>query len=221
MSEAGYGIKTSNYFEDTRDEMLAFVPTQALRILEVGCGNAAFAARLKSTRAVHITVIESHAPAAEVAAQRVDRVLMGSFEDSLQQLRSEIFDCVVLNDVLEHLVDPWEALRQLGTVLANTGVVVASIPNVRYLPVFKDYLLRGDWQYQRDGVLDRTHLRFFTEVSIRDLFTQSGYAVKQLQGINGVPLPWKFAMLSRLMGGALQDARFKQFACVAQRAEPN
>ncbi len=218
MSDAGYDIKTANYFEDQREEMLPFIPAETRRVLEVGCGNAAFAARLKSSRAVHVTAIENHAPAAEVASKRVDRVLNGNLEDSVQRLHGEVFDCIVLNDVLEHLIDPWDALGRLRTLLAPEGVVVASIPNVRYLPVFKDYVLRGDWQYQRDGVLDRTHLRFFTTHSMKELFAKSGFEVKRIEGINPTHFAWKFALLNRLLGGRFNDTLFKQFACVARPA---
>jgi 2-polyprenyl-3-methyl-5-hydroxy-6-metoxy-1,4-benzoquinol methylase len=147
----------------------------------------------------------------------VDRLLAMPLEEALPLLADERFDCIVMNDVLEHLVDPWAALRQLRPLLSPAGVVIASIPNVRYFTVFKEYLLEGQWKYQRDGVMDRTHLRFFTRKSMVDLFQDSGYAMQSIVGINGMAeFPFKFALLNWLMRNALDDARFIQFACVAK-----
>jgi 2-polyprenyl-3-methyl-5-hydroxy-6-metoxy-1,4-benzoquinol methylase len=216
-ADTTYAAKTGNYFENTRPEMQVHIPASARRMLEVGCGNAAFAASVKSSRPMHVTAIEGYAPAAEAAQPRVDRLLSMPLEEALPLLAGEQFDCIVMNDVLEHLVDPWAALTQLRPLLSPGGVVVASIPNIRYFHVFKEYLLEGQWKYQRDGVMDRTHLRFFTRKSMVDLFQDSGYTMQSIAGINGMAeFPFKFAVLNWLMGGSLDDARFIQFACVAR-----
>lgn len=215
MSDLGYDAKTKNYYANARPEMVAFVPDAARTLLEVGCGGADFAALLKSQRTIHVTAIEAFPAAAQVAAARVDRLLAGSLEDSLRELEGQRFDCIVMNDVLEHLIDPWAALRGLAGVMSAGGALVTSIPNVRYMPVFKEYLLEGQWRYRQDGVMDQTHLRFFTARSMRDLFESSGYRLTQQVGINATSFPWKFGLLNRLMRGALDDARFMQFACVA------
>jgi 2-polyprenyl-3-methyl-5-hydroxy-6-metoxy-1,4-benzoquinol methylase len=217
MADTTYAAKTDNYFENTRPEMQLYIPASAQRMLEVGCGNAGFAASVKRSRPIHVTAVEGYAPAAEAAQSRVDRLLAMPLEEALPLLADERFDCIVMNDVLEHLVDPWAALRQLRPLLSPAGVVIASIPNVRYFTVFKEYLLEGQWKYQRDGVMDRTHLRFFTRKSMVDLFQDSGYAMQSIVGINGMAeFPFKFALLNWLMRNALDDARFIQFACVAK-----
>lgn len=217
MSDATYETKEVNYFEDRREEMHPFIPPRASRMLEVGCGNGAFAAHLKKSRAIHITAIEAHPPAAEVAKSRLDRVVCASIESGLSEIAGEHFDCILLNDVLEHLVDPWRALRLLREFLAADGVVVASIPNVRYLPVLKEYLFQAQWKYREYGVLDRTHLRFFSRKSMYELFSSSGYEVDRIEGINPLVFSWKISFINRLLAGGLEDTRFKQFACVASR----
>jgi 2-polyprenyl-3-methyl-5-hydroxy-6-metoxy-1,4-benzoquinol methylase len=217
MADTTYAAKTDNYFDNTRPEMQRYIPASAQRMLEVGCGNAGFAASVKRSRPIHVTAVEGYAPAAEAAQSRVDRLLAMPLEEALPLLADERFDCIVMNDVLEHLVDPWAALRQLRPLLSPAGVVIASIPNVRYFTVFKEYLLEGQWKYQRDGVMDRTHLRFFTRKSMVDLFQDSGYVMQSIVGINGMAeFPFKFALLNWLMRNALDDARFIQFACVAK-----
>ena len=218
MVDTSYQNKEANYFEDRREEMHPFIPNAASTLLEVGCGNGAFAANLKMVRNIHVTAIEPHPPAAEAARRRLDRVFCGSVESQLPMIESERFDCIVLNDVLEHLVDPWEELRLLRSLLSPDGVVVASIPNVRYLPVLKDYVLRAQWQYRDFGVLDRTHLRFFTKSGMEDLFRASGYQLDSITGINPLKFSWKMKLIDTAVGGRIADARFKQFACVARSA---
>ena len=138
----------------------------------------------------------------------------------MTELDDTIFDVVVMNDVLEHLVDPWAVLRSLHRVLTAGGSVVASIPNIRYFPVLKKYIMKGQWQYRDDGVMDRTHLRFFTQRSIMDLFMSTNYKILKLEGINGIKkFPWKFRLLNTVTHHAFDDTRFKQFVCVAQTAE--
>ena len=218
MIDASYSDKEQQYFEYPRTEMLAFVPVTSAKVLEIGCGRAGFAQLLKARGAVHVTAIEAHAESAVWARQRVDRLLDMPIEDAIPALQGQEFDCIVLNDVLEHLVDPWKVLAALRGVLSAEGRIVASLPNVRYLPVFKDYVLRGQWRYQQDGVLDRTHLRFFTRTAMRELFESTGFAVEHVQGINATNVSWKFHLLNALARSALDDTRFKQFACVARRS---
>ncbi len=216
MIDEAYRDKGDIYFEYARAEMLDFVPEASESILEVGCGSAGFALLLKSRRPVHITGVEAFPAAASLARARVDRLIELPIENALPLLQGSKFDCIVVNDVLEHLVDPWAVLRQLGALLTPTGVVVASLPNVRYLPVFKDYVFRGEWRYQQDGVLDRTHLRFFTRSGMQELFATAGFRTDRMDGINQTPVSWKFDLLNWVCRGALGDTRFKQFACVAR-----
>lgn len=219
MVDASYESKYEAYFDAPRREMLPFIPESTTRLLEVGCGNAGFAVLLKQRSMLHVTGIESHPASASAARSRVDCLLDTSIEEALPALTGQSFDCIVLNDVLEHLVDPWAVMRQLRPLLAPGGTVVASLPNVRYLPVFKDYVLRGDWKYQQDGVLDRTHLRFFTRSGMHELFESAGFAIARIEGINPTNVSWKFKLLNAVSAGSLADTRFKQFACVGRHSE--
>ena len=196
--------------------MLPYLPETARRVLEVGCGSGAFAAVLKGARNAYVAGIEPQPAAAAQAAGRLDRVIEGDIDAGIEQLGGERFDCIVFNDVLEHLIDPWAALAAVRPLLGAGGVVVASIPNMRYMPVLKDLVLQGQWTYRQDGVMDQTHLRFFTQASIRSLFESSGYRLRRIDGINGLVFPWKFALLNRLSGGRFADVRYQQFAVVAE-----
>ena len=210
-----YNNKPKEYFGQDREEIMVFVPVVTKTLLEVGCVKGEFVARLKTRAPLHATGIEPHAAAAALAKGHFDLILESSVEDSIAQLQGNSFDCMVFNDVLEHMADPWSVLRMLRPFLAKNGRVVASIPNLRHLPVLRGLVVNGEWEYAEYGVLDKTHLRFFTESTIRKLFADTGYVVETIQGINATVFSWKIRLINRLCGNRFSDCRFQQFACVA------
>lgn len=209
--------KPSEYYRHQRREMLGYIPAAARTILEVGCGSGDFGAMLKNERHAEVWGIELASTAAERAAQRLDRVLACNIEADDVPLPEGYFDCIVCNDVLEHLVDPWRVLRRFRANLKQEGLIVASIPNVRFYLLLRDLLLRKRWEYRDQGVLDKTHLRFFTDGTIREMFESSGYQVLAIEGINAYDFSWKFRLLNRMLLNRLDDMRFEQYTCVAQR----
>lgn len=204
-----------DYYHAPRNDMLPFVPHGAKRILEVGCAAGEFGALLKRERNAEVWGIELNETMAREAAQKLDRVLVGDALEQIQALSEPRFDCVVCNDVLEHLSDPWTVLRTIPNLLYNGGRVVASLPNFRYVHNLIDIVIKGDFAYTDSGILDRTHLRFFTKKSILQLFEETGYELEVLQGINPT-MSRKFAWLNRLLMNRLEDTRWLQYACVAQ-----
>jgi len=87
---------------------------------------------------------------------------------------------------------------------------------MRHLDVMKDLLIKGRFNYVEDGIMDRTHLRFFTQKTMVDLFTNSGYSVNQIKGISG-DMPWKFGLLNSILMNKLNDMQFIQFGIIAER----
>ena len=205
------------YFEHPRSEMLAYVPAQARRVLDVGCGAGVFGAQLRQQRQAEVWGVEPDAQAAAQARGRLDRVFCATF-DGCAELPAGHFDCVVFNDVLEHMVEPEAALRRARPLLAPSGVVVASIPNVLEYNTLRDVLLHQDWRYVDAGVLDRTHLRFFTRKSMKRLFESAGYTVARLEGINRFGRSRLLAALNLLTRGRFEDLHYIQFAVVARPA---
>src|SRR5262249_12512675 len=122
---------------------------------------------------------------AEVAERRLDHVINDQFGRNCE-LNGKRFDCIVFNDVLEHMIDPYSALVYAKESLVPNGRVVASIPNVRYFDNVWSLLIDGSWEYCDAGILDRTHLRFFTKKSIESMFVDLGYDIEVLKGINSV-----------------------------------
>lgn len=196
--------------------MLPFIPESAKDFLEIGCGAGTFGSLLQQRiGGAHVIGVEAHPVAAGEARKRLAAVIEGPIEEALTTIPDGSIDCVVCNDVLEHLVDPWTVLKSLRAKLRPGGKVVSSIPNVRHFPVFKSYFLDGDWRYAEDGVLDRTHVRFFTQQSIRRMYEECGYRVDRMEGIFGYRLPWKPALLNWLLRGRMTDMQYQRFASVA------
>lgn len=208
------------YYNRPRVEMLPLVPSAARRVLDIGCANGEFSASIKERQGSEIWGVELNPEAAAVAASRLDKVIQGDIYDAMGQLPANYFDCVVCNDILEHLPDPGRILEGIRKNLSPDGVVVASIPNVRYLPVLYELLVTKDWKYRDCGVLDNTHLRFFTCKSIFRLFESSGYRIVRIEGLQ-VPAPaWyslAFLAVNILTFGYYNDSRYIQFGCLAEQ----
>lgn len=207
----------AGYFAHARPEMVPFVPAAAVRILEVGCGAGAFGALVKETRPCEYWGVEPDAAACAEARTRLDRVIEGRFLP--RALDGETFDCIVFNDVLEHLPDPEETLRGCRALLRPAGRVVASLPNLRFFPYLYRLVVRGELEYEDEGVLDRTHLRLFTGRSAARMFARQGYEVVTLSGIPGFLRRrerWLVRLLGALSLGRLADLGYLQFAVVAE-----
>jgi 2-polyprenyl-3-methyl-5-hydroxy-6-metoxy-1,4-benzoquinol methylase len=168
------------YYGHERPDVLELVPASARDVLDCGCGEGWLGEQLRR-RGCRVTGIELHPAAAEVAARRLDRVLAGNLEACVPALSAGSFDCVVCADVLEHLVDPWQVVGELKRVLRPRGALVCSVPNIRYVSVVVDLLVRGRWTYREEGVLDRTHLRFFTRRTFAEFLTGAGFEIDVTQ----------------------------------------
>jgi 2-polyprenyl-3-methyl-5-hydroxy-6-metoxy-1,4-benzoquinol methylase len=208
--------KPDRYYYD-RKEMIEFVPSNVKKVLDVGCGEGQFGQLLKSRYDVEVWGVEIFEDVAEKARARIDKVLVGDIEAEEFALPPNYFDCIVFNDTLEHLRYPWIVLRRIHANLKENGYVVASIPNVRFYENMKNVVIRKNWEYTDAGVMDKTHLRYFTIKSIRNLFERCEFQVILIKGIKRAKFPWKFGLLNALLFNALDDMRYMQFVCVARK----
>lgn len=174
--------KHASYYQGERPEVLPFLPAHYSRVLEIGCGDGGF--RLLVRKDCEYWGVEREAPAARAAEQQLDKVLAGAFEEVYAQLPEHYFDLVICNDVIEHLPDHARFLGEIQEKMGTGGYLVGSIPNVRYYKVLVSLLLLRDWRYTTKGILDSTHLRFFTRKSLARTFREHGFQVDRLQGIN-------------------------------------
>ena len=167
--------QSTSYHEGFNERLCDAVPVEARRVLDVGCAAGRLGAELKERLdGRYVAGIELDAAAARTAATRLDDVFVIDIEESLPPIEAGSLDCIVFGDVLEHLRDPETALRRLGGLLAADGIVIISVPNVQHASVLKA-LIRGDFMYQPEGLLDGTHLRFFTDMSFMKLMCDAGF----------------------------------------------
>jgi methionine biosynthesis protein MetW len=147
-------------------------------VLDVGCASGYLMRLLRDTRGCTCVGIESGAAAAEAEREGFP-VVQGLAPAAFDAARRHgPFDHVVLADVLEHTAEPEPILRAVADLLAPGGSVLVSLPNIAYLRA-RLRLLRGDWTYDESGIFDRTHLRFFTVTSARQLLLQAGLEVER------------------------------------------
>jgi SAM-dependent methyltransferase len=214
-------------YDIARDELVPFVPAGVRRLLDVGCGVGRYAAEVRRQRPeVEVWGVEPDPSSAAAARQHVPQLVEGFFPEVEVDLPAAHFHVVTFNDVLEHLVTPSLALAGAARLLAPGGLVVASIPNVRHLSVLWPLLRRDDWNYDLFGLLDHTHLRFFTRTTMREFFEALGWTVVSVDGVNR-RWDWRdgserrrVRILTRLLGGRLDPFLCVQFVVTARPPAP-
>jgi methionine biosynthesis protein MetW len=157
-------------YERARPEVLQHVPATARRVLDLGCATGTTGAALKQRQDVEVVGVELEPEYAREAATRLDRVVAGDVETVAVEGR---FDTLIAADVLEHLRDPWTALRRYAQQLEPGATVIVSLPNVAHWSTYA-HLARGSWPRRPEGIFDATHLRWFTLRDARELLRQAG-----------------------------------------------
>ncbi len=171
------------YWDDYNPDLLPLIPPDAKVILEVGCGAGRLCeAYRRINPKVEWSGIEINDEAAKLAMSfgRCDQVDNDDIEDCPPSFLDDV-DCLILGDILEHLRDPWKLLKHMASSIKPNGQVLASIPNVQHYSVILG-LLRGHWPYSSEGLLDWTHLRFFTLETIKEMFGAAGLDVFEIRG---------------------------------------
>jgi len=175
-----------NYFDKPRLELFKAIGHPGSLMLDVGCGAGATSAALKKQYPQgKFYGVELNPNIATIASEKLDKVVVGNFEDidyKAHALKAGSFDTILFADVLEHMYNPWKVLDRTKELLSNGGKVVASIPNISNLQSL-DNLARGKWHYDDFGILDFTHIRFFTRKTILEMFAETGYEVLDIYGL--------------------------------------
>ena len=208
-------LKDEGYYSRPQDDILSLIPPDAEKILDVGCGKGTLAKKLCEQQK-KVFGIEKDPAIAQEASKCFHKLLVGDIESVSLPFSEDYFDCLIFADVLEHLQDPWSVLKKTRKFLCEEGKVIASIPNVQHYKVVRD-LLKGHWNYSRSGILDITHLRFFTLEGIRALFEQTGYKIEQV--IEKKRASFKYNLLNMLAFGRLKHFLAKQYLIVARKEE--
>jgi len=186
-TSAQYDEKPSPYFEGVNARIASLIPTDhRARILEIGCGaGLTGAAIIAAGKAADYVGIELNDAAAAKAADRLSRVIVGDVETLDLGSVGKEFDGLIASEVLEHLIDPWRTLRRLVKSVKLGGFVICSSPNIANRQTISA-LFCGRFDYTDRGVMDRTHLRWFTPKSLAQLVIDAGVEVSIVEPL--VPL---------------------------------
>jgi 2-polyprenyl-3-methyl-5-hydroxy-6-metoxy-1,4-benzoquinol methylase len=198
------------YFDIMRPEMAQFLPSEYSKILEIGCNIGNF--HQLCSKPCEYWGIEPFEKSAEIAKTKLDKVLVGFYNEVENEIPDNYFDLIIANDVIEHIEQPWDFLQSIKKKMTEDAKIILSIPNVRYYENLEELLIRKDWEYKDYGILDITHLRFFTEKSIIRLLNENGFEIEKIQGINPIKirrrnLP-KYWLVKFIFG---KDIEFLQF----------
>ncbi len=161
-------------YQAQRTDLLPLIPRTVRCVLDIGCCTGDLGAALKRRGTSYVAGVEIDAEAAAIAARELDQVVTANVDTEDLPFSKASFDCAIYGDVLEHLTDPWSAMRRHAAYVEPGGTVLTSIPNVQYWRVVLN-LLRGRWTYTTGGSLDWGHLRFFTLATMVSMVEQAGY----------------------------------------------
>jgi 2-polyprenyl-3-methyl-5-hydroxy-6-metoxy-1,4-benzoquinol methylase len=204
-------MEKEEYFNSYRKEMVNFLPRTIRKSIEFGCGFGNFSGFIKEKYQAETWGVDINPVAIEKSEKILDRVIKSEALSSLELLPENYFDCVICNDFLEHLEYPDIFLRELKRCVTKNAVLVASVPNVRHYPNIKKLLLYKDWNYSDAGVLDKTHLRFFTQKSLKRFIQENDMTIESFKGINKLK-SFRLTFLNFILAGFISDMFYLQFA---------
>jgi 2-polyprenyl-3-methyl-5-hydroxy-6-metoxy-1,4-benzoquinol methylase len=215
-----YQEKAAVYFNNSRKDLISFLPQSPdLKVLEIGAGGGATLMDLKTNgRAAEVAGIELfELPGTFQSDPLINRFIIGDIEKMEVDLPKGHYDAILFGDVLEHLVDPWSVVDKLAAHLKPGGLFIASIPNVRSRQAFKNIFLKGDFRQDKQGLFDKTHLRWFCKKNMIDLLTSD--TQKFVSATSNLEFKKKSGTKTwnRWTGRILEEFLTVQFVIVTQR----
>ncbi len=190
------------YYSGQREELVNLVPESASQILDVGCAKGGFGELLKRKRPdTHLTGVEMNSVMADIASCYYDEIHNMRIEDVNFEIA---FDHINCGDIIEHLYDPWQMIRLFYRLLKKDGSLVISIPNAGHWTIVKD-LAEGRFQYLPVGLLCLTHIRWFTEESIKEALYDVGFEIEIFSREQIPPTPEGVNFIKLLCQNSLGD----------------
>jgi len=187
---SGLFLKPVGYYQFARPEVAELVPSQAKKILDIGCGQGNLGALLKAQdQQREVVGVELDPMSAAAAINKLDNVLVGNIEKMSLDFPVGYFDCIIMADILEHLFNPWDTLLYLKKFLDPQGCLILSIPNVKNFIILNQLINNGKWPYQEAGILDRGHLRFFTVRDLQEMLVSFNMIPDLITGIPDPAVP--------------------------------
>ncbi len=181
-----YRNKDEGYSSNIRWDMIQMISAGNHKILDVGCGAGHTLKKLKELGKANETVgIEINEQVTQDLSDTLDRLYVGDVETIDLPPTEKYFDYILFGDVLEHLIDPRRVLHIYKSLLRDDGYIIASIPNIKHYNVLLRLIFFDEFQYTDAGLLDSSHLRFFTKKEILKMFTDEKFDVVDLISVDG------------------------------------
>ncbi len=178
-----YNEKNTSYFTNVRFDLINLLPANPeSRVLELGAGGGDTLVDIKkkglAKEVIGIELMEI--PNSNQSNELIDKFLIADIEKSELSFPHSYFDAILIGDVLEHLEDPWKVVARLSEHVKEGGIFIVSIPNIRFWGGLYKIYIKGDFGYEKQGLFDRTHLRFFCKKNMVQLFSMPFLKVKNV-----------------------------------------
>ena len=206
-----YNNKITEYYSSIRYEIEHLLPDFSKNVLDIGCGDGSTLKWLKSEQKCEkIYGIEISKDQSEKAKEFLDDIANINIEENYNFFPDKKFELILVLDTLEHLINPWDFLKNIKSKLTDDGFIITSVPNIRHYSILKNLFLFGNWEYDDSGILDTTHLRFFTKKSLNKLFKEQGL---KIAGFTKYPLDFqgKAKIVNKLSLGFFSDFLTQQY----------
>lgn len=192
-----------SYYQRMRTWPNLFDLRRNSKVLDIGCGSGQLGQYFHRELQSEVTGVEITVDNYEIAKAVLSKTLLGDIETLDLDLIGCDFDYIIFSDSLEHMLNPDKVLNRVQQLLAKNGELLISIPNVRNFRVTFPLVIAGNWEYQDEGLLDRTHLRFFTIASISNLLHKCGYSIEEI--FLDLPKSSKVGLINKLTLGLFRN----------------
>lgn len=177
MENIAFTDKNDEYYNFEKHRFIQLIPEGQNKILDLGCAAGRVGRKLRELKkASEVIGVEIFQPAAVEAAKHYDKVYVGDVENISLDYK-DFFDFVICGDIIEHFRDPWTMLNKINTFLKKDAFLISSVPNIRYWSIIKDLVIYGNWEYVNAGIMDQTHLRFFTRNTFINMLQRANYEI--------------------------------------------
>ncbi len=216
-----YSEKKQTYFQNIRHDIISVIPEKSSnKILEIGAGGGDTLIELKRRKiASEVTGIElMQLKDSNQKNSNIDHFIFGDIETMEFNLQKNHFDIIIIGDVLEHLIDPWNTLKKIYPFLKDGGLLITSIPNIREILTLYSIVIKGDFKYQESGILDKTHLRFFCKKNMISLLKNCSLEpIEIYSGLDISKVSYKMKLANKLTLGLLKEFFTAQYIIVSKK----
>jgi 2-polyprenyl-3-methyl-5-hydroxy-6-metoxy-1,4-benzoquinol methylase len=210
-----YEEKPINYYGNIRYDALEYFPKFSDRVLEIGCGTGETLKYLKSNnRCNWIGGVDIYKLRNEI--DFLDYFQHGSVDNEDININEKSIDVILCLDVLEHLVDPWSVIKKISKLLKKDGIIIISLPNIQHYSISIPLLFAGKWSYQESGIMDKTHLRFFSRQTAQGLINSANLRLLSLQPAF-LSLGGKVKIINSLTFGLFSNLLTYQYILVVKK----